>query len=204
MASTMDKPAKIPPVSASGTPAGTPPKTAAGPVNVRTPEKGAGPRVGRRALLVTATAATLCGAGMFAAPQVTTALEAQAQAMGRAAILNEIGDLEGVSLDAAIRTAEITRMAVKLVVFPLARFVAAVGSGAFDLLLKVVDTLRGVAGPVGVNISQLNAFRDMVVSWRGSVSALPITLDAYLTADIESAEKYLRALKQLAEHPHFT
>ena len=88
------------------------------------------PPVGRRAFLATAATVAVVGAGAIAAPQVIPAVESKMQDMGRAAVLNEIGSLEGVSLDAAIRAAEITRAAVKILVAPLARFVAAVGGGA--------------------------------------------------------------------------
>lgn len=79
------------------------------------------PHLGRRAFLATAATVTACGAGALAAPQVIPALESKAREMGRDALLNEIGSLEGVSLDAAIRAAEITRAAVQILVLPLAR-----------------------------------------------------------------------------------
>lgn len=198
MAHTMNRPTETP---QAPTALETAPEATAGPVKatLRQPTRS---RVGRRVFLVTATTAALCGVGAVAAPRVIPSLEEQAQAMGRAAILNEIGDLEGVSLDAAIRAAEVTRKAVKLLVIPLARFVAVVGVGAFALMLRVVDLVRGGAYPLGLNIAHLDALQAMALSWQRGVSALPIALDTYLTADIESAEKYLRALKQLADHPH--
>lgn len=160
--------------------------------------------VGRRAFFATAATVTVCGAGALAAPQVIPALESKMRDMGRTAVLNEIGSLEGVSLDAAIQAAEITRAAVKILVLPLARFVSAVGGGALGLLLGALDIARRAMSLLRLNTSVLDAFRAVVVSWQGGVSSLPIVLDAYATADIDSAEKYLRALKQLAEHPHVT
>ncbi len=160
------------------------------------------PRVGRRAFLATAATVAVVGAGAIAAPQVIPAVESKMQDMGRAAVLNEIGSLEGVSLDAAIQAAEITRAAVKILVAPLARFVAAVGAGALGLLLGALDIARRAMSLLRLDTSVLDAFRAVVVSWQGGVSSLPIALDAYATADIDGAEKYLRALKQLAEHPH--
>src|SRR5689334_24211231 len=55
------------------------------------------PHVGRRAFLATAATVTACGAGALAAPTVIPLLESKAQEMGRDALLNEIGSLEGVS-----------------------------------------------------------------------------------------------------------
>src|SRR6185312_13891492 len=100
------------------------------------------PRVGRRAFLATAATVAVCGAGAIAAPQVVPAVESKMQDMGRTAVLNEIGSLEGVSLDAAIRAAEITGAAVKILVLPLARFVSAVGAGGLGLLLGALDIAR--------------------------------------------------------------
>lgn len=156
---------------------------------------------GRRAFVVGATTGILCGVGAVVAPRALPALEAQAQAMARGAVLDELGQLEGVSLDAAIRAAELTRQAVTVIVLPLARFVALIGNGALDLLLKSVDTARAAMSILHISTTLLDAFRDVVVSWRRGVSALPITLDRFLTADIMSAETYLRALKRLADHP---
>jgi hypothetical protein len=158
-------------------------------------------RFGRRALVVGATTGILCGVGVVAAPRVIPALEAQAQALARTAVLDEIGELEGVSLDAAIGAAELTRQAVSVIVLPLARFVALVGTGALDLLLESVEAARAALSTLRLSTTLLDAFRQVLVSWRGGVSALPITLDQFLNADISSAEAYLRALKRLADHP---
>lgn len=156
---------------------------------------------GRRAFALGATTGILCGVGALAAPRALSALEGEAQALARGAVMDEIGEVEGVSLDAAIGAAELTRRAVTVIVLPLARFVALVGSGALDALLKGIDAARAAVSMLHLNAAPLNAFREVVVSWRGGVATLPISLDAFLTADITSAETYLRALKRLANHP---
>lgn len=157
--------------------------------------------VGRRAFLATAATVTACGAGALAAPKLIPALESRAQDMARAAMLDELGSLEGVSLDAAIQAAEITRAAVKILVLPLARFVALVGAGALALLQKALELAHNMLSLVRLDTSVLDAFRSVVTSWQGGVASLPIALDRYTTADIDSGEKYLRALKRLAERP---
>jgi hypothetical protein len=159
-------------------------------------------RLGRRAFLATAATATACGVGALAAPTVVPALESKAQEIGRDALLNEIGSLEGVSLDAALRAAEITRAAVQVLVLPLARFISLMGTGALALLLGTLDLARGAMSLLHLNTSVLDAFRDVVTSWQKGIASLPIALDTYTTADIDSGEKYLRALKQIALHPH--
>jgi hypothetical protein len=158
--------------------------------------------VGRRAFLATAVTATACGAGAIAAPRLIPALESQAQNMARSALLTELGNLEGVSLDAAIHAAEITRAAVKILVLPLARFTSLVGVGALAVLLKALELAHNAMSLVRLDTTILDAFRNVVASWQSDIASLPIRLDAYATADIDSAERYLRALKQMAEHPH--
>ena len=160
------------------------------------------PRVGRRVFFATAATATVCGAGALAAPKLIPVLESKAQDMARAALLSELGNLEGVSLDAAIRAAELTRMAVQIIVLPLARFVALVGSGAFAALGKALELAHNALAALRLDTSALDAFRAVVTGWQRGVTSLPIALDAYTTADIDSGERYLRTLKQMAEHPH--
>jgi ABC-type nitrate/sulfonate/bicarbonate transport system substrate-binding protein len=157
--------------------------------------------VGRRALLATAATAAACGAGALAAPRLIPALETQLDNAGRDILLNELGTLEGVSLDAALQAAEITRAAVQVLVIPLARFVSAVGAGALDALIAALGAAQNALALVHVQATVLSSFRTVVTSWRDSLTALPITLNAYATADIASAEAYLRALKQMTAHP---
>jgi hypothetical protein len=147
------------------------------------------------------TTGVVAGLGTVLAPLVIPALEAQAQAQARAAIMNEIGELDGATLDAALRAAELTRQAVTVIVLPLARFVARIGDGALDVLLTSIDMARTALYTLALPTTLLDAFRDVVVSWRTGVNALPITLGAFLSADFTSAETYLRALKRLANHP---
>lgn len=83
----------------------------------------------------------------------------------------------------------------------LARFAALVGVGALDLLLNSMDASRSALSILHLPTTPLDAFRDVVVSWRAGIDALPITLDGFLTADVTSAEVYLRALKRVMDHP---
>jgi hypothetical protein len=126
------------------------------------------------------------------------------QDVGRTVLLNELGDLEGVSLDAALQAAEITRAAVKILVLPLAQLVARLGAGALDVVLTALDAARNALALLHLDTSVLDALRAVVVSWQGGIVSLPIALTTYATADIESAERYLRALKQMAERPQVT
>lgn len=154
-----------------------------------------GTHLSRRALLA-ASAIGLCGATAVAAPRAVPAVEQRLQDAALDAGLGELRQLEGVSLDAAIRAAEITHAAVNVIVLPLARFLATLGAGALGLLLSALDAARGALALLHLPTATLDAFRDVVASWQAGVGALPIALDAYLTADISSAETYLKALQR--------
>jgi hypothetical protein len=160
---------------------------------VQSKPAGTAPRMARRAVLAAGTLG-LCGA-VAAAPYVGQRL----QEAERAALLAELAHVEGISLNAAIQAAELTRAAVETIVLPLARFVATVGNGALGLLLAAIDAARAALAVVHAPTTILDQFRAVVASWQAGVTILPIALDAYLTADITSAESYLRALKRMME-----
>jgi hypothetical protein len=155
---------------------------------------GAPSKLGRRALL-TVGALGVCGAGVA----VTPAIAQRLQEAERAAVLAELSQLEGISLDAAIQAAEITRAAVQTIVLPVARFVALMGNGALSVLLGAIDAARAALAVVHVPTTVLDQFRLVVVSWQTGLTALPIALEAYLTADIQSAETYLKTLKRMIQ-----
>lgn len=148
--------------------------------------------VGRRALLGLAAAAGICGLGAVAAPQI----KQEINALEREALLRELGQLEGISIDAAIAAAELTQAAVKLLVLPLARLLAFIGGNALNVLISSIDTARTIAAGLHVTIPWLNEVRALFATWRDNVEQLPLALTAFTTADISSAGSYLKALKQ--------
>jgi hypothetical protein len=161
---------------------------------VQEPPVGSRAKVGRRALLAVG-ALGLCGAAAAATPYVAQ----RVQDAERAAVLAELSQLEGVPLDAAIQAAEITRAAVQTIVLPVAQFVAFIGGSALNALLAAVDAARAAVAFVHGNTAVLDQFRQVIVSWQTGVADLPIALDSYLTADIQSAEAYLKSLKAMID-----
>jgi hypothetical protein len=147
-------------------------------------------------LALGATAA--CAAGVAGATQLAPYAEQQLLDAERQRVLQELANLEGVSLDAAIQAAEITRVAVQVIVLPLARLVSTLGGGALSLLLAAVTTARNVVSALHLPTATLDDLITLFTSWRDGAATLPIALDAYSTADIDSAEAYLRALKRAA------
>jgi hypothetical protein len=148
-----------------------------------------GSRFPRRALLTAATAAGLCAAGAIAAPRVVPYVEGRVEQVA-------LGELEGVSIDAAIEAAGITRAAVQVIVIPVATLVADLGGGALGLVLGALNTAHNALAFIRASTATVDQLRDVITSWQAGVNAMPIALNAYTTADITSAETYLRALKK--------
>lgn len=169
-------------------------------MSVKNAEVKSGPRIGRRAALA-AVGVGVVGAGALAAPTLVPLAEQRIQQAERDAILGEIGNLEGVSLDAAIRAAEITRAAVQVIVLPVARLVSRLGSGALNLIIGSLNAAINALNVIHVRVDLITGLRDVLVTWNNNLNALPIKLSDYTTADITSAEKYLKSLKQKTQHP---
>ena len=170
--------------------------TAINPPNTGTPGNAPkSPAVGRRALLAVA-ATGVVGVTALAIPQVRNSLEQEATALGRQALAHELASLEGITLDEAIKAAELTQAAVRLVVLPLAQLVATIGGDGLAVLLAGLTTATHVLSSVDISVAGLNGLRDTVASWHEHIASLPIALTRYATADIASAEAYLKTLKK--------
>ena len=157
-------------------------------------------RVGRRAFLALAGLGA-CGAGAIAAPHIAPLAEQGIEQAALNVAAGEFDQLEGVSLDAALEAAQITAAAVRVIVVPVARLVAALGSGALGILLSVLDAAHNALAFVHVSRTPLDLLRSAVALWQAALTSLPIALDAYATADVTSAEAYLTVLKRkVAQH----
>lgn len=162
-----------------------------------------GSQVGRRALLgATLAAAGLCAAGAAASPVLVPMAEDRLRQAALDAMLGELSQLEGVPLDAAIRAAELTRAAVRVIVLPVARLMSLLGSSALSVLLGALTAAHNALAFVHADTTGIDALRAAVASWQTGISTLPISLEAYLNADITSAEAYLKALKRLMDTHH--
>jgi len=120
-------------------------------------------------------------------------------ALGRQALAHELSSLEGVTLDDAIKAAEITQAAVRFLVLPLAQLVATIGGDGLAVLLASLTTATNVLGSVHITVAGLSGLRDTVASWHEHISSLPIALTSYSTANIANAETYLKALKKQSQ-----
>jgi hypothetical protein len=167
--------------------------TAINPPNPRNAPRSSA--VGRRALLAVA-ATGVVGVTALAIPQVRSSLEQEATALGRQALAHELASLEGITLDEAIKAAELTQAAVRFLVLPLAQLLATIGGDGLAVLLSALTTATQVLSSVHITVAGLSGLRDTVASWHEHIASLPIALTNYATADIASAEAYLKTLKK--------
>lgn len=163
-------------------------------------------KLGRRALVGVA-AVSVCAAGVALTPtaeklaqqvgqQAVDQAYAAGIAAGRQALLSELAQLEGVPIDAAIEVAQLTRLAVLYVVRPVAQLFATIAGDALGALIAALTSAQSHLASINVHISQLDQLKSLLTQWQQGVTQLPIALTSYATADIDSAENYLKALKK--------
>ena len=181
----------------------TTPATPAAPANVQKRNTG---KLGRRALVGVA-AVSVCAAGVALTPtaerlaqQVGQAAIDQAYAAGiaagRQALLGELAQLEGVPIDAAIEVAKLTRLAVLYIVRPVAQLFATITGDALGGLVSAINSAQSHLASINVHIDQLDQLKSLLSEWQQGVEQLPVALTHYATADIDSAENYLKSLKK--------
>ena len=163
-------------------------------------------KLGRRALVGVA-AVSVCAAGVALTPtaeklaqqvgqQAVDQAYAAGIAAGRQALLSELAQLEGVPIDAAIEVAQLTRLAVLYIVRPIAQLLATIAGDALGGLIAALTSAQSHLASINVHISQLDQLKSLLTQWQQGVTQLPISLTSYATADIDSAENYLKALKK--------
>jgi hypothetical protein len=156
-----------------------------------TPSSAGGANVGRRALLVTLAVVAAAAATPFA-------LEKGAELATdeiRALLQRELNTVEGIALDDAIAIAELTRKAVEFIVVPLATFLTTVSGDGLLALIDTIGAAEAVLNAAHLPTDGLPSLATLLSAWRQNESQLPISLQAYATADITGAEQYLRAVK---------
>ncbi len=152
-------------------------------------------RTSRRKAILGLGALGVVGAGALAAPIAIPAIEREIQHAEAEFLAQQLGKLAGVPLDAAIEAAEITRAAVKVFVVPLAEVFATLDAGALTGLIDTLNLAHNLIADVHGDTREVDALRKVLISWRNNVNQLPISVQAYSTADINGAETYLKALK---------
>lgn len=154
-----------------------------------------GGKLGRRALLTTATLGVCAvGAGVV----VTKGGDIASHEMD-VLLQHELGSLEGVAIDDAIKAAELTEKAVQVIVLPVARLASTLGSGVLTLWIDALSRAQQGLGIINIHIDALVNMQTMFTNWQSGVNDLPVTLDKMSSADYTSATKYLKSLKAKTE-----
>jgi len=173
-------------------------------------------KVSRRGVLFGLGAAVVGGAGIAAyklGPEIpgavngaTSNLEHQVEdafnkglAEGannaRKALLTELQNLEGFTLEGAVSAAKLTRMAYDVFVSPIVKVGSVITGDFLGTMLKAVTTARGWLKNAYLDNGTLEAVQTVLQSWVNQVSSLPQQLDAITNTDLDGAQSYLRALE---------
>jgi hypothetical protein len=159
-----------------------------------------------RRVLVGVAAAGLCAgavefgpaalnkAGEYTKAQLEDAFQAGIE-NGRQALLNELVQLEGVTLEGAIGVAKLTQLGIKYLVVPLAKLTTTIEGDALQVLVDAVSSARTNLAHFNVTVGWLDSLQTLLSTWRDNVVLLPQSLDTYASADVGGAETYLEALQ---------
>lgn len=170
-------------------------------------------KLGRRALLGAAGVGVCAGAAAFGPALVQQAglyteqqLQQEVQkrlsaavAAERQHVLNELKQIEDVSIEAAIGVAGLTRAGVNAVVLPMTRFTSSITADALAALANAVQGAHDALSRFNITLAQLDDFHALLLVWSTNIRQLPTALDIYANTDITQAERYLTNLKKLID-----
>jgi hypothetical protein len=114
----------------------------------------------------------------------------------RREFITALDQLEGISLDAAISAAKLTRVAFDVFVSPLVAFLANIADDFLTVTLRALITGRHWLGNIGQDNGTLGALQKVLESWVQDAKQMPKQLQAVADADLDGAQSYLRALKR--------
>ena len=114
----------------------------------------------------------------------------------RKEFITALDQLEGISLDAAVSAARLTRVAYDVFVSPLVTFLANIADNFLSVTLQALMTGRHWLGNIGQDNSTLAALQKVLESWEQDARQMPKQLQAVADADLDGAQSYLRALKR--------
>ncbi len=168
----------------------------------------------RKMLLIGAAAAGTAVAGYELLPKVPHALEQagtnvehqlqQAFSNGVAAgeeavrkeFINALDTMEGVSLDAAIGAARLTRVAYDVFVSPLVTLAATVADDFLSITLAALTKARSGLQQINADNATLAALQSVLQSWEKQAHTMPKKLQTITETDLDGAQAYLAAVKR--------
>lgn len=114
----------------------------------------------------------------------------------RKELINSLDNLEGVSLDAAIGAAKLTRTAYDVFVSPIITLAATVAGDFLQGISLALQTGRGWLNRINYGSATLDALQTVVDSWVKQAHNLPQHWQAATDSDLDGAQSYLRALQR--------
>ncbi len=114
----------------------------------------------------------------------------------RKELINSLDTLEGVSLDAAIGAARLTRIAYDVFVSPLVTLAATIADDFLSALLGALTQARKWLGSINADNATLAALQAVLQSWVNQVQNMPKKLQTITETDLDGAQAYLRALQR--------
>ena len=168
----------------------------------------------RKMLLIGAAAAGTAVAGYELLPKVPHVLEQagtnvehqlqqafnNGMAAGEEAVrkefINALDTMEGVSLDAAIGAARLTRVAYDVFVSPLVTLAATVADDFLSITLAALIKARSWLQQINADNATLAALQSVLQSWEKQAHTMPKKLQTITETDLDGAQAYLAALQR--------
>ncbi len=114
----------------------------------------------------------------------------------RKEFLTALDSMEGVSLDAAIAAARLTRVAYDVFVSPLVSLAATVAGDFLTITLRTVQTARSWLARIYQDNDTLAALQTVLQTWVNDVNKMPKQIKTITDTDLDGAQAYLRALQR--------
>jgi len=114
----------------------------------------------------------------------------------RKEFITALENLEGISLDAAMAAAKLTRVAYDVFVSPLVKFLASVADDFLSVTLRALIQGRHWLSNIGQDNSTLAGLQNVLETWVAQAQQMPKQLQAIADADLDGAQAYLRALQR--------
>jgi hypothetical protein len=115
----------------------------------------------------------------------------------RKEFLNGLDTLEGVSLDAAIGAAKLTRTAYDVFVSPIVTLAATIADDFLLALLNALITGRKWLATINADNATLLALTNILQNWVDQVKNMPKKLQTITQTDLDGAQTYLHGLQKM-------
>jgi hypothetical protein len=114
----------------------------------------------------------------------------------RKELINGLDTLEGVSLDAAIGAAKLTRVAYDVFVSPIIKLASNIADDFLSALLAALIKARGWLQQINADNATLVALTSVLQNWVNQVHIMPKKLQTITDTDLDGAQTYLNALQR--------